>query len=99
MTIIKEQILLLRKYFNSQFKKVFNQKKAELTRIQEKNARIEKIQEELGLPIGTTAPTLDEWEMPEYVFTVKDEEVNVEKVLTDEQVSYLSIYVCLRYNI
>ena len=87
MAIIKDRILLLRKYFNGQFKQCFRQKEAELARIQEKNGRIEHIQEELGLPIETVTPTLNDWEMTENVFKVRDEEVNVEKVLTDEQVS------------
>jgi len=85
MAIINDRILLLRKYFNNQFRQCYRQKEAELARIQEKNTRIEQIQEELGLPIESSTPTLNDWEMPENVFKVKDEEVNVERVLNEEQ--------------
>ena len=48
ITIIKDRIGRLRKFFNAQFDKCFKQKEAELSRINEKNARIEHIQEELA---------------------------------------------------
>ena len=37
------------------------------------------------MPVATQTPELDVWEKPENVFLVKDEEVKVERVLTDEQ--------------
>ena len=86
MAIIKERIFRLRKYFNGQFQQCFRQKEGKLAEIQEKNLRIEHIQEELGLKVGTSTPKMNELEMPEYVFKVKDEEVTVERVLTEEQV-------------
>ena len=48
ITIIKDRVGRLRKFFNAQFDKCFKQKEAELSRINEKNARIEHIQEELA---------------------------------------------------
>ena len=44
-----------------------------------------QIQAELELPVATQTPELDIWEKPENAFLVKDEEVKVERVLTDEQ--------------
>ena len=49
MTIIEDRIGRLRRFYNAQFDKCFKQKEAELSRIGEKNARIEHIQEELGM--------------------------------------------------
>ena len=54
----------------------------------ENNQRIENIQAELELPIQTYTPEMDVWEKPEMAFIVKDEEVQVKRVLTARVIHY-----------
>jgi len=89
LIFIEERIQKLKKHFNEQFNQSYRQKEAELNRIYEHNLRIEQIQAELELPIGTQTPEMDVWERPEVAFVVKDEEVKVERVLTDGQQAQL----------
>lgn len=89
LIFIEDRIQKLKKHFNEQFNQSYRQKEAELNRIHEHNLRIEQIQAELELPIGTQTPEMDVWERPEVAFVVKDEEVKVDRVLTDEQQAQL----------
>ena len=70
-------------------KNVSRESANEIKTIDQKTAVNPLIQAELELPVGTKMPELDVWERPEQAFVVKDEEVKVERVLTDEQQAQL----------
>merc|ERR1712037_589178 len=85
MTMIEQRIKLIKSHFNKQFDAVFRQKQNEIAKIGEKNERISEISRDTGVDFELLRPQLDDRERTELVFEVEDGEVEVERVLTEEQ--------------
>jgi hypothetical protein len=75
----------LQRSFNAEFQSFMDKKKALLDRIAEKNVRINEIIAELRLANDTQDLQLGESEIADTCLNVKDEEVGVEKVLSEEE--------------
>jgi hypothetical protein len=89
MTLIEQRVKLIKSHFNKQFDAVFRQKQNEIAKIGEKNERISEISRDTGVEFELLRPQLDDSERTELVFEVEDEEVEVERVLTEEQQALL----------
>ncbi len=89
MTLIEHRVKLIKSHFNKQFDAVFRQKQNEIAKINEKNERISEISRDTGVEFELLQPQLDDSERTELVFEVEDEEVEVERVLTEEQQALL----------
>nr|CAB3230199.1 WD repeat-containing protein 96-like [Phallusia mammillata] len=86
IVLVKDAIRRIKDAFNESFSNVYRNKEQEISRIKERNVRIRQIMMELGMEAETvTDPSLGENEMPEKVFVVSDDEVTVERVLSEEQ--------------
>ncbi|KAI8812738.1 hypothetical protein BJ742DRAFT_850017 [Cladochytrium replicatum] len=86
------QIVLLRETnhdikvtYNEKFKQLVKLKSDEISKIEEKNERILAIMQELQIKEPIFSPNLDNDEVPERRITVLDEEVKVEKYITEEE--------------
>ncbi|XP_053573053.1 cilia- and flagella-associated protein 43 [Bombina bombina] len=71
--------------FNKEFDMVYKQKEQEISRVKERNQRIQEIMTELNIQEKIFQPTFTENEKPERDLTVEDYEIKVEKILTAEQ--------------
>ncbi|KXS16756.1 hypothetical protein M427DRAFT_68803 [Gonapodya prolifera JEL478] len=71
--------------FNAKFAAMAKLKRDEISKIEEKNDRITEILKELAIAETVTHPTLDDNEVPDRVLTVNDEEVKVEKWISEEE--------------
>ena len=80
----KESLRNIKEVFNKEFNEVLRMKEVEIGRIQEKNLRINKIAHDLKVDEKLVKPSLDAEEQPERVLSVQDEEVTVEKYMSDE---------------
>ena len=61
--------------FNKEFDEVFQRKEQEIVKIKEKNKRIRKIIEDLGLQDDVFEPEMGVIEKPEMLLTTTDDEV------------------------
>lgn len=61
--------------FNEKFDEVFAKKELELSKIKEKNKRIKKILDDIGLYDQVYEPEMDSIEKPEMLLTTTDDEV------------------------
>ena len=75
----------IKESFNKEFDDLLRIKEAEITRISEKNVRIAKISHDLKANETVIEPTLDPEEQPERYLQVKDEEVKVERYISEEE--------------
>ena len=80
----KESLRNIKEVFNKEFDEVLRMKEVEIGRIQEKNLRINKIAHDLKVDEKLVKPSLDAEEQPERLLSVQDEEVTVEKYISDE---------------
>lgn len=87
--LIENRITMIKRHFNKQFDQVFRQKQSEIAKIAEKNERITEISHDTGVEFELLQPQFDDSEKTELVFEVEDEEVEVERVLTEEQQALL----------
>ncbi|CAK8681425.1 cilia- and flagella-associated protein 43-like [Clavelina lepadiformis] len=87
VVLVKDAIRRIKEAFNEAFSNVYKNKDQEITRIKERNVRIRAIMQELDMDDEAVMdPSMDEDEMPEKVFEVKNAEVTVERVLSEEQI-------------
>ena len=63
--------------FNEKFDEVFAKKELELSKIKEKNKRIKKILDDIGLYDQVYEPEMDSIEKPEMLLTTTDDEVRL----------------------
>lgn len=75
----------MKQEFNKEIRHFVEMKKSEIQKIEEKNARIAEIAAELKEDIPLFHPELDEDELPESVFTVKESEMTSVRMLTQEE--------------
>ena len=71
--------------FNKQFEEVYRAKEVEMKRIEERNVRIRKIIKDLEIEEQVFDPKWTTEEKPELLLTVDDEEVTVEKYISEEE--------------
>jgi WD40 repeat protein len=83
--LLKDCIYSIKENFNKEFDEILQLKSVEISRIQEKNARIKKIAQDLKLDEEIIVPTLDSDEEPERLLTVTDKEIKVERYISPEE--------------
>ncbi|OCT88656.1 hypothetical protein XELAEV_18017286mg [Xenopus laevis] len=83
--LLQDIIQNIKNAFNKDFDTVCRQKEQEITRVMERNNRIQEIMVELNLQEKLLEPTFTDNEKPERALTVDDSEVKVERYLTPEQ--------------
>uniref|UniRef100_A0A6I8QPX9 Cilia- and flagella-associated protein 43 n=2 Tax=Xenopus tropicalis TaxID=8364 RepID=A0A6I8QPX9_XENTR len=83
--LLQDIIHNIKKAFNKDFDIACRQKEQEVTRVKERNNRIQEIMVELNLQEKLLEPTFTDNEKPERALTVDDSEVKVERYLTPEQ--------------
>lgn len=71
--------------FNKSFNEVYNVKQQEIKRINERNTRIQKILRDLDLHEELVKVEISPLEEPELLFTVHDDEITVEKYISEEE--------------
>ena len=82
IVLLDDLIYNIKKKFNAEFEDVHAQKRDEIAKIAERNARIRKILAELKLSEELFTPAVHALETPEAVLTVHDSEVTVPRILT-----------------
>ncbi|KAJ1563371.1 Cilia- and flagella-associated protein 43, partial [Nowakowskiella sp. JEL0078] len=82
--LLGEVILDIKTAFNEKFREFEKLKGDEISKIEDKNDRINQIMQELQIQETLFRPYLDEDEVPERIITVNDSEVTIEKVLIEE---------------
>ncbi|XP_072041951.1 LOW QUALITY PROTEIN: cilia- and flagella-associated protein 43-like [Amphiura filiformis] len=85
IVLLQDAIYRIKDTFNKAFDEVYKQREQEIARIGEKNQRITKILEDLMSTEGMWQPQMDSFEKPEKLLTVEEEEVTVDKFITEEQ--------------
>ena len=75
----------IKESFNKEFDELLRMKEAEIARISEKNVRINKISNDLKANETLVEPSLDPDEQPERYLQVKDDEVTVERYISEEE--------------
>lgn len=83
--LLEDAIHRIKVAFNKDFDDIHLKKVSEISKIKEKNKRIQKILDDLELSEEIIMPNLSIYEEPEQLLTVNDDEVKVEKYLTPEQ--------------
>ena len=71
--------------FNKKFDEVFQAKEGEMKRIGERNTRIRKIMKDLDITDDLFDPQWTADEMPEKLLEVNDDEIKVEKYISEEE--------------
>ena len=71
--------------FNKRYEEVYKAKEIEIKRIAEKNVRVRKIVKDLDAVEDLFEPRWTSDEQPEMLFEVKDEEIVVEKYISEEE--------------
>ena len=71
--------------FNKRYEEVYKAKEIEIKRIAEKNVRVRKIVKDLDAAEDLFEPRWTSDEQPEMLFEVKDEEIVVEKYISEEE--------------
>ncbi|XP_028810030.1 cilia- and flagella-associated protein 43-like [Denticeps clupeoides] len=85
ITLLQDVIYKVKTAFNQEFDAVYKQKQQEINWVREKNKRISKIMDELGIRENLWETTMSDDERPERSLTVEDSEIKVELYLTSEQ--------------
>ena len=75
LCVHQEAIYRIKVSFNEQFDEVFGKKELELTKIQEKNKRIKKILDDIGVYDRIYEPEMGFIEKPELLMVTTDDEV------------------------
>ncbi|BFY97723.1 hypothetical protein BsWGS_00763 [Bradybaena similaris] len=83
--LIEDAIHRIKEAFNKEFDEVYSKKEQEITKVKEKNKRISKIIDYLGLDEEILEPGMSVAEKPELLFEVNENEIKAEKYLTAEQ--------------
>lgn len=85
ISVLAEKIQDLKIEFNEKFKAHVREKNEEISKIEEKNERIQEILRELCIQETLVIPILSDDEVPERTITVSDNEVTVERFITPEE--------------
>ncbi|XP_005104481.2 cilia- and flagella-associated protein 43 [Aplysia californica] len=85
IVLLEDAIHRIKEAFNKEFNEVFGKKEQEISKVKDKNKRIAKIIEYLGLEESVDEPAMSVAEKPELLLEVADSEITVEKYLTPEQ--------------
>eukprot|EP00118_Oscarella_pearsei_P015536 m.140476 g.140476 ORF g.140476 m.140476 type:complete len:1641 (+) comp38310_c0_seq5:24-4946(+) len=85
IVLLNDCVAKIKAGYNKEFDDLLQQKEAEVMRIQEKNLRICKIVKNLQLDETIYEPRTGSDEHPEMDLVVKDEEVTVEKFVSEEE--------------
>jgi cilia- and flagella-associated protein 43 len=82
IALVEEKAREMKRRFNSEFLEAVKKKRGVLAKIEERNARLAEIVGDLGYTPdgggGVISTTLEEWEEPERILSVRDEEVTAE---------------------
>ena len=71
--------------FNKAFDAVYQLKKGEMKRISDRNTRIRKVMKDLGINDEVFEPSWTSDENPEMLLDVNDDEIKVEKYVSEEE--------------
>lgn len=71
----QDAIYRIKETFNKEFDEIYSHKDREIARIVDRNKRIRKILEDLGLPVEVVEPQMGIAEKPERLLVVENEEV------------------------
>ena len=82
---LKDCIYKIKIAFNKQFSEILKAKDTEIRRIQERNARIQKITRDLEMDDDNFTLSVRENDAPESLLEVRDEEITVEKFIGEEE--------------
>lgn len=82
---IEDSIYRIKLLYNKDFDDVLVKKELEIAKIKDKNKRIRKILDDLGINDPVYQPELGPIEKPEMLLVTDDSEVKIEKFLTPEQ--------------
>eukprot|EP00163_Fabomonas_tropica_P014758 TRINITY_DN2681_c0_g1_i3.p1 TRINITY_DN2681_c0_g1~~TRINITY_DN2681_c0_g1_i3.p1 ORF type:complete len:1349 (-),score=493.19 TRINITY_DN2681_c0_g1_i3:86-4132(-) len=85
IVLLQDKIREEKEAFNVTFEKFLDSKSQDLEKIQQKSARIDQIVKELKVPRPTFVTELNSDEVPSRVLEVRDEEVTVERVLSQAE--------------
>ncbi|GAB0192066.1 cilia- and flagella-associated protein 43 [Grus japonensis] len=85
IVLLKDIIYKVKTAFNKEFDIVAQQKQHEITRVKERNLKIQEILAQLDLQVEVWEPALTDDEIPERALTVQDSEIKVEKYLTQQE--------------
>ncbi|XP_057704810.1 cilia- and flagella-associated protein 43 isoform X1 [Corythoichthys intestinalis] len=85
IVLLQDVIYRIKVALNTQFDKVYKQKGQEINRVKERNKQVKELLDELEVNEELWEPVLNDREVPERVFIVKDSEIKAEKYLTPEQ--------------
>ncbi|ORY35132.1 WD40 repeat-like protein [Neocallimastix californiae] len=83
--ILEEIIIDIKKQFNEKFDEQVKSKNDILSKVEEKNERIQTIIEELEIKEEIFQPTLDDDEIPDSCLKIDESEIKAEKYLTEEE--------------
>ncbi len=83
--LVKDCIYQMKVAFNKNFSDVFKMKESEIKKITDRNVRIRKILNDLGAGDAVFEPSWTVDEKPEMLLEVQDEEVTVEKYISEEE--------------
>lgn len=81
----KDCVTRVKESFNKEFDDLLRLKEAEISRIMEKNTRIQKIAHDLKLDEELVVPFLDSSEDPIRTLSVTDDEVTIERYISSEE--------------
>ncbi|XP_077585258.1 cilia- and flagella-associated protein 43 [Stigmatopora nigra] len=85
IVLLQDVIYKIKVALNTQFDKVYKQKLQEINRVKERNKQVKELLDELEVDEELWEPDLNDREVPERVFVVKDSEIKAEKYLTPEE--------------
>ena len=83
--LLQDCIYRMKVQFNKKFDMIFRAKEIELKKITDRNVRIKKIVKDLELDEEMFEPQWTSDEKPEMLLEVKDDEVTVEKYISEEE--------------
>ncbi|XP_057306385.1 cilia- and flagella-associated protein 43-like [Hydractinia symbiolongicarpus] len=85
IVLLKDCIIRIKEAFNETFEEVYNAKIQEIRKINERNTRIKKILRDMHLQEELIDAHLDHSEQPEMLLVVNEEEILVEKYISEEE--------------
>jgi len=85
IALLQDCIYRIKVEFNKKFDDVFLVKEGEMKRMNERNSRIRKIMKDLDLTDELFDPKWTSDEKPEVLLTIKDDEITVEKYISEEE--------------
>ena len=83
--LLQDRVRQVKLMFNKEFEEAMQAKREDLKKVEKFNERIEKICEELRTTSTLYTPTVHILETPERLLEVRDDEITVPRVLTEEQ--------------